>query len=238
LRLILAISLGVALLVGAPNARADYLVLRSGARLNVSAYQLLGDRYRIQVNGGSAEIAAAEVVAIEPEEIFVAAPRLPLTQAPFGELIQTASQKYGVDADLLFSVIAAESNFNSKAVSRRGARGLMQLLPATATRLGVKDSFDPAQNIDAGTRYLRDLMARYQGDLVLTLAAYNAGPGAVERYGRVPPYNETVSYVRAIRKTYAQRKLQADARNPETKPAAKTPPAKTEVIAEPNNSGQ
>jgi soluble lytic murein transglycosylase-like protein len=233
LRLILAISLGVALLVCAPNARADYLVLRSGARLNVSAYQLLGDRYRIQVNGGSAEIAAAEVVAIEPEEIFVAAPRLPLTQAPFGELIQTASQKYGVDPDLLFSVIAAESNFNSKAVSRRGARGLMQLLPATATRLGVKDIFDPAQNIDAGTRYLRDLMTRYQGNLVLTLAAYNAGPGAVQRYGRVPPFNETVSYVRAIRKTYAERKLKADARNPETKPAAKT-----EVIAEPNNSGQ
>ena len=238
MRLILAISLGAALLVCAPYARADYLVLRSGARLNVSAYQLLGDRYRIQVNGGSAEIAAAEVVAIEPEEIFATAPRLPLTQAPFGELIQSASQKYAVDADLLFSVIAAESNFNSKAVSRRGARGLMQLLPATATQLGVKDIFDPAQNIDAGTRYLRDLMARYQGNLVLTLAAYNAGPGAVQRYGRVPPYNETVSYVRAIRKTYAERKLKADARNPETKPAAKTPPAKTAVMAEPNNSGQ
>jgi soluble lytic murein transglycosylase-like protein len=225
MRLTLAISLGAALMVCAPNARADYLVLRSGARLNVSAYQLIGDRYRIQVNGGSAEVAAAEVVAIEPEEIFVAAPRLPLMQAPFGELIQTASQKYGVDADLLFSVIAAESNFNSKAISRRGARGLMQLLPATATRLGVKDVFDPAQNIDAGTRYLRDLMTRYQGDLVLTLAAYNAGPGAVQRYGRVPPYNETVSYVRAIRKTYAERKLKADPRNPETKLTAKTPPA-------------
>jgi len=238
LRLILAISLGAALTVCAPNACADYLVLRSGARLNVSAYQLVGDRYRIQINGGSAEIAAAEVVAIGPEEIFVAAPRLPLMQAPFGELIQTAAQKYGVDADLLFSVIAAESNFNSKAISRRGARGLMQLLPATATRLGVTDIFDPAQNIDAGTRYLRDLMARYQGDLVLTLAAYNAGPGAVQRYGHVPPYNETISYVRAIRKTYAERKLKADARNPETKPAAKTPPVKIEAIAETKNSGQ
>jgi soluble lytic murein transglycosylase-like protein len=238
LRLILPISLGAVLMAGAPNAGADYLVLRSGVRLNVSAYQLLGDRYRIQINGGSAEIAAAEVVAIEPEEIFVAAPRLPLMQAPFGELIQTASQKYGVDADLLFSVIAAESNFNSKAISRRGARGLMQLLPATATRLGVTDIFDPAQNIDAGTRYLRDLMARYRGDLVLTLAAYNAGPSAVQRYGHVPPYHETISYVRAIRKTYAERKLKADARNPETKPALKTPAAKTEVIVETKNSGQ
>jgi soluble lytic murein transglycosylase-like protein len=74
----------------------------------------------------------------------------------------------------------------------------------------VKDIFDPAQNIDAGTRYLRDLMELYRGDLVLALAAYNAGPGAVERYGRVPPYNETISYVRAIRKTYVQRKSNAD----------------------------
>ena len=85
----------------------------------------------------------------------------------------------------------------------------------------MKDIFDPVQNIDAGTQYLRDLMARYQGDLVLTLAAYNAGPGAVQRYGRVPPYNETISYVRAIRKTYAQRKLKNGARS-ELKAEAKT----------------
>jgi soluble lytic murein transglycosylase-like protein len=212
MRLTLALSIGLALTVCAADARADYFVLRTGARLNVSAYQLLGDHYHIQINGGSAEIAAADVVAIEPEEIFVPAPRMPLTQAPFGELIRNASQKYGVDADLLFSVIAAESNFNSKAVSRRGARGLMQLLPATAARLGVTDIFDPAQNIDAGTRYLHELMTRYQGDLVLTLAAYNAGPGAVQHYGRVPPYHETISYVRAIRRTYAERKLKSDAK--------------------------
>jgi len=205
----------------AVEARADYFVLRSGARLNVTAYQLIGDRYRIQISGGSGEIAAADVVAIEPEEIFVAAPRMPLTQAPYGEMIQTAAKKDGVDADLVFSVIATESNFNPRAVSRRGARGLMQLLPATATRLGVRNIFDPGQNIDAGTQYLRDLMARYQGDLVLTLAAYNAGPGAVQRYGRVPPYNETISYVRAIRKTYAQRKLKNSASS-EPKTEAKT----------------
>ena len=209
----------LALAAFAAGARADYFVLRSGARLNVTAYQLVGERYRIQMNGGSAEIAAADVVAIEPEEIFIPAPRMPLTQAPYGDMIQSAAKKYSVDADLIFSVIAAESNFNPRAISRRGARGLMQLLPATGTRFGVKDIFDPAQNIDAGTQYLRDLMARYQGDLVLTIAAYNAGPGAVERYGRVPPYNETISYVRAIRKTYAQRKSK---NNP--KPEAKAEP--------------
>jgi len=227
MRLTLALFVGVALTVCAADARADYLVLRSGARLNVSAYQLLGDHYHIQINGGSAEIAAADVVAVEPEEIFVPATTMPLTQAPFGELIRSSSQKYGVDADLLFSVIAAESNFNSKAISRRGARGLMQLLPATAARLGVKDIFDPAQNIDAGTQYLHELMTRYQGDLVLTLAAYNAGPGAVQHYGRVPPYNETISYVRAIRKTYAQRKLKSHAKTAAS--ATVTAGAKTET---------
>ena len=214
----------LALAAFAAGARADYFVLRSGARLNVTAYQLVGERYRIQINGGSAEIAAADVIAIEPEEIFISAPRMPLIQAPYGDMIQSAAKKYSVDADLIFSVIAAESNFNPRAISRRGARGLMQLLPATGTRFGVKDIFDPAQNIDAGTQYLRDLMARYQGDLVLTLAAYNAGPGAVERYGRVPPYNETISYVRAIRKTYAQRK-------------SKNSP-KTEAKAVPTTGGQ
>ena len=190
-------------------ARAEYLVLRSGARMDVKSYELRGDKYRVQIDGGWAEIAASEVVGIEPEEIFVAAPRMPLAQAPFGDLIRKAAEKYAVDADLVFSVVAAESNFNPKAISRRNARGLMQLLPETARRLGVRDIFDPAQNVDAGTRYLRDLLKLYQGDLALTLAAYNAGPGAVQRYGNVPPYNETIAYVRAIRKTYAQRKTAA-----------------------------
>src|SRR5438445_2959931 len=187
MRVTLVILFLLALAAFAAGARADYFVLRSGARLNVTAYQLVGERYRIQINGGSAEIAVAEVIAIELEEIFVPAPRMPLIQAPYGDMIQSAAKKYSVDADLIFSVIAAESNFNPRAISRRGARGLMQLLPATGTRFGVKDIFDPAQNIDAGTQYLRDLMARYQGDLVLTLAAYHAGPGAVLRYGHGPP---------------------------------------------------
>ena len=228
MRVTLVILFVLALAAFAAGARADYFVLRSGARLNVTAYQLVGERYRIQMNGGSAEISAADVIAIEPEEIFIPALRMPLIQAPYGDMIQSAAKKYSVDADLIFSVIAAESNFNPRAISRRGARGLMQLLPATGTRFGVKDIFDPAQNIDAGTQYLRDLMARYQGDLVLTLAAYNAGPGAVERYGRVPPYNETISYVRAIRKTYAQRKSK---NSPKTE-------AKAEPKAVPTMGGQ
>ncbi len=205
-------TLGCVLLLAtcASGVRADYFVLRSGARLNVNSWELVGERYRIQVNGGSAELPYADVVAIEPEEIFVPAPRMPLDQAPYGQLIRDISQKYGVDSDLVFSVIAAESNFNAKAVSRRGARGLMQLLPSTAARLGVRDVFDPKENVDAGTRFLRDLLKQYRGDLPLTLAAYNAGPAAVQKYGRVPPYNETMAYIRAIRKTYALRKAKPD----------------------------
>src|SRR5258707_15748146 len=116
MRLTLALFVGVALTVCAADARADYLVLRSGARLNVSAYQLLGDHYHIQINGGSAEIAAADGVAIEPEEIFVPGPRMPLTQAPFSELIRNASQKYGVDAGFLLHASAAGLKFYSKGV--------------------------------------------------------------------------------------------------------------------------
>ena len=210
MRLTHKVILGLALVACPAAARGDYLVLRSGARINASSYELRGDKYRVQLAGGWAEFAVADVVAIEPEEIFVAAANLPLEQAPFGELIRKTAAKYDVDADLVFSVVAAESNFNPRAISRRNARGLMQLLPETARRLGVKVIYDPAQNIDGGTRYLRDLLKMYDGDLALTLAAYNAGPGAVQRYGRIPPYNETIKYVRAIRKTYSLRKSGAD----------------------------
>src|SRR5262249_59925219 len=124
----------------------------------------------------------------------------------FAALTQAAASRYSVDADLITSVIASESNFDPKAISRRNARGLMQLLPQTAARLGVKNIFDPSENIDAGTRYLRDLLQRYRNDLALTLAAYNAGPERVQQYGRIPPYAETQSYVRRIKRAYDKRK--------------------------------
>ena len=168
----------------APLARAEYFVLRSGQRLHVNGYQLIDGKYRLQIEGGFAEMPAEDVVSIEPEEIFVSNPPVPVAKAPFRDLIEAAASRYSVDAELIASVIAAESNFNPKAISRRNARGLMQLLPETAARLGVRNIFDPAENIDAGTHYLSDLLALYENDLALTLAAYNAGPLRVQQYGR------------------------------------------------------
>jgi hypothetical protein len=191
-------------------ARADYVVLRTGARLNVTGYEILGDRYRLHMQGGVAEVPVEDIVAIEPEEIFE--PRTePLSdKTPFQKLIRDAAARYNLDPTLIHSVISIESNFNPKAVSRKNARGLMQLMPHTAEIMGVKDSFDPGQNIDGGSHYLSDLLKKYRNDLTLALAAYNAGPDSVDKHGRrVPPYLETMKYVQRIAKTYA--KLKADA---------------------------
>ena len=194
----------------AASARAEYVVLRSGQRLTVTGYEIIGEKYHLQMKGGTADVLVEDVVAIEPEDVFTPVPVVEVSHEPFGDIIREAAKRYDVDADLITSVIAAESNFDPKAVSRRDARGLMQLLPSTAAKLGVKNIFDPHENVDAGTRYLRDLLQLYKNDLALTLAAYNAGPERVQRYGqRVPPFAETISYVRRVKQTYSQRKSSA-----------------------------
>jgi hypothetical protein len=203
-----ALAFGALLVAfAAPGSRAEYIVLRSGQRLAVTGYQIIGDKYHLQMKGGTVDVPVAEVTTIEPEDIFTPIPHVEVSHEPFGDLIQAAAKRYSVDADLITSVIAAESNFDPKAISRRNARGLMQLLPTTATQLGVKNIFDPHENIDAGAHYLSDLLLLYKNDLALTLAAYNAGPERVQRYGqRVPPFAETISYIQRVKQTYSQRK--------------------------------
>jgi transglycosylase-like protein with SLT domain len=199
------------LLVGASVARADYVVLRNGARLDVTGYEILPDRYILHLKGGVAEVPLSEIVGIEPEDIFEPI-EVPLTdKTPFERVIRAAAERYDMDADLIHCVIAVESNFNPKAVSPKKASGLMQLLPQTAARYGVKNIFDPEENVNAGTHYLKELLAKYR-DLTLALAAYNAGPERVDQYGRrVPPYLETMKYVQRIAKSYAKIKSQTTA---------------------------
>lgn len=181
----------------APAARADYAVLQSGQRIHITGYERVGDTLRLTMTGGTVEIPADALLRIDPEDTFLPV-RVKLLDVPFAAFIATSAQTHGVAPELVASVIAAESNFNPAAVSLKSARGLMQLMPQTAARFGVTNILDPQQNIDAGTRYLKELLQRYHGDLPLSLAAYNAGPDRVEQFHSVPPYRETRDYVRRV----------------------------------------
>ncbi len=124
------------------------------------------------------------------------------TKAQILGLVEKISNKYGVDEKLVQAVIKQESGYNPKAKSHAGALGLMQLMPATAKSLGVKDPMNPAQNIEGGVKYLKNMLEEFNGNTILALAAYNAGPNAVKKYGTVPPYKETQNYVKSILKNY------------------------------------
>jgi soluble lytic murein transglycosylase-like protein len=190
-----------------PAARADYAVLRSGQRLHVTSYEKTGETVQLQLAGGSVSLAAAEIMSIEPEDTFAASER-PKSRlsVPYAEQIEAAALTYGLDPQLIACVIAVESKFDPRAVSRKAAYGLMQLLPQTASRMAVRDVFDPEQNINGGTHYLKELLERYKQNLALALAAYDAGPQMVDQYRGVPPFAETRNYVRQVTEKLKQYK--------------------------------
>lgn len=146
-------------------------------------------------------------------------------QTNLTDVVNQASGRYRLDPDLVNSVIKAESDFNIRAVSPKGAQGLMQLMPGTASQLGVPNAFDPQANVEGGTKYLRELLERYNFDLVKALAAYNAGPQRVEQFGGIPPYYETRAYVARVVKDFNKKKIaqqKAAQTTPAVKPAAGT----------------
>jgi hypothetical protein len=209
-----------------PCPAADSAVLRNGFSIRYERRQVIGTITRLYIDGHDSsfvdvpteEIDHFEAVPVEPKPEKAASP--PGFEPSKGnggppldlnEVVNTASGTYRLDPDLVNSVIRAESGFNVRAVSPKGAQGLMQLMPGTASALGVQNAFDARDNIEGGARYLRELLERYDFDLIKALAAYNAGPQRVEQYGGVPPYHETKAYVARIVRDFNKKKLAAKA---------------------------
>jgi soluble lytic murein transglycosylase-like protein len=208
-------------LVVASDARADIVVFKNGRTMPARSYRVDGDTATIVLRaGGQVTFPAAIVERVDPDEVPFDSPderedapaRLAqgkplelsaelvpdetLAARPFAELIATVAASHKVDARLVHAVIEQESNYQARARSKKGARGLMQLMPATARQYGVTNYYDPKANLEAGVRHLKDLLSRLE--LPLALAAYNAGEGTIRRYGGLPPYPETQTYVRNI----------------------------------------
>jgi hypothetical protein len=258
-RLILFVALAMAAL---PCFGGEVAVLRNGFSIRHERREIVGDITRLYVNPDGSSFVDVPTAEIEH---FEAAPELPAsgsrlsastkkpapTPAPFlrasqpgsaalhlDDVVNSASGRYRLDPDLVNSVIKAESGFNVRAVSPKGAQGLMQLMPGTASSLGVSNAFDPEANVEGGTKYLRELLERYNFDLVKALAAYNAGPQRVEQFGGVPPYYETRVYVAKVVRDFNKKKAAQGKTSAPQKTAAPSSAAKAHSAPAPaHNSG-
>ncbi len=188
------------------SASADIAVMSSGKILYIEGFERADEQITLFLEGGGEVTIPAEIVTnIVPNEIVEDTGQAPqeIRLLPhLGDLIEPAAAKYALDPNLVAAVIWAESSGDPKAVSTKGASGLMQLMPGTARDMGVSDVLDPSQNVDGGSRYLRKMLDRHDGDLSLALAAYNAGPEAVRKYGGIPPFLETQNYVGKVMRAY------------------------------------
>jgi soluble lytic murein transglycosylase-like protein len=205
------------LTVLASSARAaEHVTLLNGSEMLCNHHTEIDGRVRLYLSAGEEnyiEFAPQELSRIEPtpdpptprdvaqnpaKGPTAVSPDARLSQVDLGEILARASHEHNLDVDLLASVVKAESGGNARARSHAGAQGLMQLMPGTASDLGVEDSFKPDQNVRGGSTYLDELLVRYRDNLALALAAYNAGPAAVDKYRGIPPYRETQAYVARV----------------------------------------
>ncbi len=192
-----------------PLRAAEIANLSNGFSIRHERHEIVGAITRLYTGADTSsyiDVPTAEVASFEPAppEPQIVAPAKPVE---LNEVIREVSRRSRLDADFIASVIRAESGGNANAVSRKGARGLMQLMPGTADQLGVKNSFDAAENVDGGVRYLMQLLQQFNYDVPKALAAYNAGPQRVTQYKGVPPYRETRAYVARIIRDYNRKKL-------------------------------
>jgi hypothetical protein len=222
----IGIILGV-LLLALPALGTDLAILRNGFSIRHERRETVGAATRLYLGSdkGYIDIATDQIerfekdlsptiapAALSPTAAAVVVPaRMAKPQSlkpqDLNQVINTISDRHHIDPDFISSVIHAESGFNPRAVSPKGAQGLMQLMPGTASKLGVSNAFDPRANVEGGTRYLTELLQRYNFDVIKALAAYNAGPLRVQQYGGVPPYQETRAYVARIVRDYNRKKV-------------------------------
>lgn len=195
---------------------AEIVELRNGFLVHVDHREKRGNMTRLYMDDGSqnfVDVSDDQIVSSEEEPKPAPEPApLPAVNSDrkpsLEEIVLSACSRYGLDPDIIFSLIRAESDFDPKAVSPKGAQGLMQLMPETAAKLGVSNPMDAAANIEGGTRYLQSLLEQYHYDLTKALAAYNAGPARVDQYHGVPPYRETITYINKIVRDLYARKLE------------------------------
>lgn len=206
-RLHCVLSIAVVALACASAHAFDRVTLRNGFSYDCNHQQALDDgRVRLFLTSGGdgsyIDLPATEIASVatlpDPPAPAAATKTTAVANGDVRTLLSHAGEQHDIDVELLASVVHAESDGRANAVSRTGAQGLMQLMPGTAHNLGVKDSFEPAQNINGGTAYLDELLTRYHDNLALALAAYNAGPAAVDKYHGIPPYRETRAYVARV----------------------------------------
>ena len=223
-------------LMALPSQAGEFALLHNGFRLHADRHEVEGGKVRLFSNGGVTELPLASIAEFETEEAiestaiaraaqFAVAPAVvpvivsiksPAILATPQELAGLAARKFALPESFVRSVMKAESGFKPAALSPKGAIGLMQLMPGTAQALGVNPK-DPRQNAEGGARYLRDLLAKYEDNpdqVLLALAAYNAGPGAVERFHGVPPYRETREYILRVLKNWDRRAVVTEVLTP------------------------